>query len=159
MILAGCASTAAADNTVHADTVVYGKIYTSNADQEFAEAFAVKDGKYIYVGDEAGAERYIGDDTSVIDRRGQGLILAGTTEGHSHYVVASELAVKDIIVGGTNIEEILSNMREHVAKYPDKEVYFTQGWETGGEMSELKYTYNMRAELDAICPDRYLFNR
>ena len=154
MMLAGCASTAAADNTVHADTVVYGKIYTSNADQEFAEAFAVKDGKYVYVGDADGVSKYIGDDTLVIDRRGQGLILAGATEGHGHYVVASELAVTDIIVGGSNIEEILSNMREHVAKYPDKEVYFTQGWETGGEMSELKYTYNMRAELDSICPDR-----
>ena len=44
-----------------ADTVVYGKIYTSNADQEYAEAFAVKDGKYIYVGGEDGAKAYIQD--------------------------------------------------------------------------------------------------
>lgn len=38
-----------------ADTVVYGKIYTSNSNQEYVEALAVKDGKYIYVGDEDGA--------------------------------------------------------------------------------------------------------
>ena len=33
-----------------ADLVVYGKIFTSENNQ-LAEAFAVKDGKYIYVGD------------------------------------------------------------------------------------------------------------
>ena len=41
-----------------ADLVVYGKIFTSEGNQ-IVEAFAVKDGKYIYVGDKAGAEAYI----------------------------------------------------------------------------------------------------
>ncbi|MBR6190347.1 MAG: hypothetical protein IKQ59_15585 [Prevotella sp.] len=41
-----------------ADLVVYGKIFTSE-DNQIVEAFAVKDGKYIYVGDKAGAEAYI----------------------------------------------------------------------------------------------------
>ena len=37
-----------------ADLVVYGKIFTSEGNQ-IVEAFAVKDGKYIYVGDKAGS--------------------------------------------------------------------------------------------------------
>ena len=41
-----------------ADLVVYGKIFTSDNNQ-IVEAFAVKDGKYIYVGDKAGAEVFI----------------------------------------------------------------------------------------------------
>ena len=41
-----------------ADLVVYGKIYTSDS-SKVVEAFAVKDGKYVYVGDKAGAEAYV----------------------------------------------------------------------------------------------------
>ena len=41
-----------------ADLVVYGKIFTSESNQ-IVEAFAVKDGKYVYVGDKAGAEAFV----------------------------------------------------------------------------------------------------
>ena len=43
---------------ISADLVVYGKIFTSENNQ-IVEAFAVKDGKYIYVGDKKGAEAFI----------------------------------------------------------------------------------------------------
>ena len=38
-----------------ADLVVYGKIFTSDNNQ-IVEAFAVKDGKYVYIGSRKGAE-------------------------------------------------------------------------------------------------------
>lgn len=41
-----------------ADLVVFGKIFTSD-DNKIVEAFAVKDGKYVYVGNKAGAEAYV----------------------------------------------------------------------------------------------------
>ena len=41
-----------------ADLIVYGKIFTSENDQ-IVEAFAVKDGRYVYAGDQKGAEAYI----------------------------------------------------------------------------------------------------
>ena len=43
-MLTGCS------NKPSADLVVYGKIYTAEGNQ-IVEAFAVKDGKYVYVGD------------------------------------------------------------------------------------------------------------
>ena len=50
-----------------ADLVVYGKIFTSDNNQ-IVEAFAVKDGKYVYVGDRKGAEAYIeAGKTEVVD--------------------------------------------------------------------------------------------
>lgn len=163
-LLAGCGSStqpANADsesNDNAAEIVVYGKIYTSKTTGDYAEAFAVKDGKYIYVGDEAGAEQYIKDGvTEVIDRRDKGLVMSGATEGHGHYIMASELQVMDAIVGGSTAEEILVNMKAHVEKYPDKEAYFVMGWETSGAMKESRYTYNMRAKLDEICPDKIIF--
>ena len=49
------------DVSQKADLVVFGKIFTSEGNQ-VVEAFAVKDGKYVYVGDKAGAE-------ALVDRR------------------------------------------------------------------------------------------
>ena len=50
-------SAAEADRTP-ADLVVYGKIFTSEG-SEIVEAFAVKDGKYVYVGSKKGAEAFV----------------------------------------------------------------------------------------------------
>lgn len=58
-----------------ADLMVYGKIFTSEGGQ-IVEAFAVKDGKYVYVGDKAGAEAYIEEGkTEVVDYTGKGLVI------------------------------------------------------------------------------------
>lgn len=60
-----------------ADLVVYGKIYTSENNQ-IVEAFAVKDGKYVYVGDKAGAEAFVEEGkTEVVDYTGKGLVMPG----------------------------------------------------------------------------------
>ena len=37
-----------------ADTVVYGTIRTAETEKPVAEALAIKDGKFVYVGDKAG---------------------------------------------------------------------------------------------------------
>ena len=74
------------DNAETADLVVFGTIYTTEDENGgLAEAFAVKDGKYIYVGDRKGAQRFIRKGTTeVLDRTGEGLIIPGCTEGHGH---------------------------------------------------------------------------
>ena len=74
----------AADNTT-ADIVVYGKIFTS-AKNRMAEAFAIKDGKFIYVGDRKDVESFIRKGkTEVIDYTDKGLIMPACGNGHSHY--------------------------------------------------------------------------
>ena len=68
-----------------ADLVVYGKIYTAEGNQ-LAEAFAVKDGKFVYVGDKAGAEAFVTEGkTEVVDYSGQGLVMPGCGNAHAHY--------------------------------------------------------------------------
>ncbi len=74
-----------------ADLVVYGKIYTADNAESMAEAFAVKDGKYIFVGNKANAQQYITPDTKVIDHSGKGMIMPGMTDGHSHYIMQHAL--------------------------------------------------------------------
>ena len=76
--------------------MVYGKIFTSERlrvgdgtsemGNQVVEAFAVKNGKYVYVGDKAGAEAYIEKGkTEVVDYTGKGLVMPGCGNGHAHY--------------------------------------------------------------------------
>ena len=45
----------------YADTVVYGTIRTVETGNPVAEALAVKDGKFVYVGDRSGAAAFVKD--------------------------------------------------------------------------------------------------
>jgi len=60
-----------------------GTIYT--VDQEFstASAFGVKDGKFIYVGDDIGLEAHIGPNTDVVDLEGK-TVIPGLHDAHVH---------------------------------------------------------------------------
>lgn len=74
-----------------ADLIVYGSIYTVEDDTPQVEAFAVKDGKYIYVGDVNGAKAFLGEKTVVIDRRGKGMVTPGFADSHSHYLMSEAM--------------------------------------------------------------------
>ncbi len=65
--------------------VVYGKIYTAENDV-IADAFAVENGKFVYVGDVAGAKKYEQRGFTVIDYTNKGLVIPGCTEGHGHII-------------------------------------------------------------------------
>ncbi|MBQ3586866.1 MAG: hypothetical protein II964_09140, partial [Synergistaceae bacterium] len=85
----GC-SAQEADRTP-ADLVVYGKIFTSEG-SKIVEAFAVKDGKYVYVGDRKGAEAFVeAGKTDVVDYTGKGLVMPGCGNGHAHYMLGYAL--------------------------------------------------------------------
>ena len=82
-----------------ADLVVYGKIYTAE-DNKIVEAFAVKDGKYVYVGDKAGAEAYIEEGkTEVVDYTDKGLVMPGCGNGHAHYSSGYAIQTVGTIIG------------------------------------------------------------
>lgn len=80
-------------NDMIADLVVYGRTYTAEKENNGeCEAFAIKDGKYIYVGDKKGVEVFIKEGvTKIIDNSSKGLIIPGCTEGHAHFVGVDSL--------------------------------------------------------------------
>ncbi len=152
---------AATDDT-YADLVAYGKIFTSakdgNGKTVIAEAFAMKDGKFIYVGDEEGAGSFIkGGKTQIIDHRGKGIITPGFYECHAHYLMGNG---KNLMGGPTfdqnttveQLKEVVA-MAYDQAKAAGKTSIFGFGWVYQAFM------YNMPTiqELDAICPDVALF--
>ena len=60
----------------YADTVVYGTIRTAETGNPVAEALAVKDGRFVYVGDRSGAAAFVKDGvTRVVDHCGKGMVM------------------------------------------------------------------------------------
>lgn len=73
--------------STEADLVVYGKVFTADKTESIAEAFAVKDGKFVGVGTKADMAKYIKEGkTEVVDYTGKGLVIPGCTEGHGHFI-------------------------------------------------------------------------
>ena len=136
-----------------ADLVVYGKIFTSDNNQ-IVEAFAVKDGKYIYVGDKAGAEVFIEEGkTEVIDYTGKGLVMPGCGNGHAHY--ASGFAIQTV---GTMVSPkddankfLTEILPAAVKKARDSgaKAIFGFGW----NMISFQKNMPTRQQLDAVCSD------
>jgi len=69
-----------------ADTIyVNGKVFTVNAKDSVAEAFAVKDGKFLAVGTRAEIEKRVTADTKTVDLGGR-TVIPGLNDGHLHGV-------------------------------------------------------------------------
>ncbi|MBR0069680.1 MAG: amidohydrolase family protein, partial [Synergistaceae bacterium] len=136
-----------------ADLVVYGKIFTSEGNQ-IAEAFAVKNGRYVYVGDKKGAEAFIvKDKTEVIDYTGKGLIMPGCGNGHAHYMLGYALKTIGTTIGYEDdakkfMNEILPAAVKKARETGAKAV-FGQGW----NLMHFGDYIPTRQELDAVCSD------
>ena len=136
-----------------ADLVVYGKIFTAEGNQ-VVEAFAVKDGKYVYVGDKAGAEAFVEEGkTEVIDYTDKGLVMPGCGNGHAHYPLGYAIqTVGTIISYEDSPEKFLKEIVPAAvkkAKDTGAKAIFGQGWNL------MTFQNNMptRQQLDAICND------
>jgi predicted amidohydrolase YtcJ len=61
----------------------HGHVYTVDAQDSVHEALAVRGGRIVYVGDDAGVQPYIGADTRVINLQGR-MLMPGLVDGHMH---------------------------------------------------------------------------
>ena len=146
-MLVGCKSNDSAD------LVVYGKIFTSEGGQ-IVEAFAVKDGKYIYVGDKTGAEAYIEEGkTEVVDYTGKGLVMPGCGNAHAHYslgyAIQSAGTVMDRADGVDKFIKEIVPAAVKKAKDNKANVVFGSGWDMMKFPKDLCY----RKLLDEVCSD------
>ena len=58
-------------------------VYTVDDGFTMASAVAIRDGRFVYVGDEAGLEAHVGSNTLVVDLDGR-TILPGLHDAHAH---------------------------------------------------------------------------
>lgn len=134
-----------------------GRIYTANDSQPWAEAVAIADGRFIYVGTSEGARAYAGSGTEQIDLGGK-MAMPGIHDAHSHMTwgglnrlyecrlplgavpeklveklneCAAGLAEDEWLVAGSAWSEQFPDKRfhrRHLDKaFPDRAVYIVEG--------------------------------
>lgn len=82
LALLACAAHAAAPR--YADTVYqHGYVYTVDPRNSVQQALAVRSGVIVYVGSDAGAQSFIGPQTTRVDLKGH-MLMPGLVDGHMH---------------------------------------------------------------------------
>lgn len=143
------------------------KVYSVALDgtETHAEALAVKDGKFAYVGDEAGVAEWIGDTTEVIDCQGKSVIPAlGDAHLHhaqavlkygtcsfSHIVPNPETDTPDGVV-----KQIQEKLKAYAEEHKDAPVIRGFGWDRmwfAGVLQGIVRPFT-RHDVDAVIPDK-----
>ena len=125
------------------------KIFTSDTDNRQASALVVKDGKFVYVGDEAGLSEYEGEVTDF----GGKFIMPGIIDSHVHITtgVGFEYVEYGEYIECSGKKEALDFMSDYIRKNPGKERYRFML-----ERASLNGEELTKDDLDAICPDHEL---
>jgi predicted amidohydrolase YtcJ len=134
-----------------ADMIITGaRIYTSDDQQPWAEALAIKGGKIVYVGNASGIASYTSAKT--VDLQGK-LVLPGLVDGHSHpgYVNVENFGE----VAGNTPEELLSSVKAYADEHPDQEWLRLCCWPT--DMFVQGENGPRKEVLDAVVPDRLVW--
>jgi predicted amidohydrolase YtcJ len=142
-------------NNVKADVAyVNGKIYTVNEKEPWAEAVAIKDGKFIKVGSNNDIQKVYDTSTKIIDLKGQ-FVMPGITDMHAH-----PFSGVDLGTGSINLENpgdkdaIIADVKKYVQEHPDKQVYLGGNWNVGGLFDNDSPDKKL---LDEIIPDKPVF--
>ncbi len=153
VVMISCASVETAQRQESADMILSGaKIFTSNHQQPWAEAVAIRDGKFVYVGDSAGIAEYRSDTTLSINLGGR-LVIPGLIDAHAHpgYVDVEQYGE----ISETNEEKMLAAVKEYARQHPDEEWLRLCCWPVDlyvdGSQGPSK------TKLDAVVPDRPLW--
>ncbi len=130
-VVADCGDNKAATggNGKPVDIVIYGNFYTVDKKNPKAEAVAIKDGKFVYVGAAAGVKEYIGKNTKV-QRYNNGVIMPGFVDGHAHgHLGGSKMLLMCSLNGCKTIEKIREKLKDFIAKHPEMERIQGIGWD------------------------------
>lgn len=122
------------------------KIFTANKDNPLATSLVVKDGKFVYVGDEAGLAGYEGE---VADLGGK-FIMPGIIDSHVHVTMGTGFEYTDMgpYVACDSKKGALDFMADYIASNPGRNRYrflLERVFLHGDDIT--------KEDLDAICPD------
>lgn len=132
-------------------------IYTVDRARPWAKALAVKDGRIVYVGDDAGAAKWIGAATKVVNLAGK-LVLPGFQDDHAHALTSGVEHSLCALYDYKTPDEYVRAVTKCAADNPDEE------WIHGGGWDIAAFPPNGIPDkklLDAVVPDRpiHLSNR
>ena len=128
-----------------------GAIYTVDAARSWARAVVVRDGRIVYVGDDAGSDAFAGSGTKVVDLEGK-MVLPGFVDGHNHaYLMAESLFWLSLNPFAT-VEARQAAIRDRVTADPDLRQLRGVGWDDI-EKDAAAAGVTPKDLLDAAAPD------
>jgi predicted amidohydrolase YtcJ len=152
------ASGALAAGMVHAqpDLIISnGKIATMVREGEFVQAVAVKDGKILATGSNAGILKLKGANTQLIDAHGN-TVIPGLNDSHTHVIREGLNYNMELRWDGvTSLKRALEMLKEQAARTPDGAwVKVVGGW-SEHQFDEKRLP--TLAEINAAAPDKPVF--
>ncbi|MXW38905.1 MAG: amidohydrolase [Acidobacteria bacterium] len=149
LVLAVAAGCAGPSEPEPVDLVVRGgAIHTADARNPVAEALAVRDGRFVFVGDAREAERWIGEATDVIELNGRAVI-PGLIDGHVHLESGLSLIRGVDLTGIADRDEWMRRIAARAAELGPGAWIVGGRWDhtlSGGEFPSLE-------ELDPVTPE------
>ena len=160
--IAGCG----VDTPQHAADVILenGRFYTVDESRSWAEAVAVRDGRFVYVGSNAGVQGFKGPDTRIRDLDGR-MVLPGLFDLHIHALgsgieklqcdLSLEAMIEDYGVPPEDlIPEYLSRIERCAANRSGDDWVVGYGWVMDAFGPGAFASHEL---LDAIVPDRPVY--
>ena len=96
--------------------LLHGDIHTSDAAHPRARALAVRGGRLVYVGSDAGAGAYVGPATMVEDADGR-VVLPGLVDAHVHPTATADLDVCNLASEALSLDALVGKVAGCVARY------------------------------------------
>jgi len=131
-----------------------GKVVAADKDWRIAQAAAIKDGRFLAVGDDAAIAAHIGSGTQVIELGGR-TVVPGLIDSHLHQLFAALNGPAVQLLGARSIADVQKAIADRVARTePGKWVTASSGWHESileeGRMPT-------RHELDRVAPHNPVF--
>ncbi len=107
--------------------LINGKIVTVDEKIPEAQALAAKDGVIIAVGSNKNIERYVTEETQVIDLEGK-LAIPGFTDAHGHFTSLGRALLRLNLMNVKNWDEVVALVKASVQKAKPGEWILGRGW-------------------------------
>ena len=148
LALTGCGS----EPQAVADIVLTNaRVYTVDEDMPWAEAVAIKDGRFIYVGEDESAEQFVGESTKRVNLAGR-FVIPGLIDGHTHPGLVGVERFGPPPLPQTSRDDLLAAVKEYADANPGT------GWIRMCCFPPRIYVSGTdgpnKRDLDAIVPDR-----
>lgn len=141
-----CASSlhAQAVTNAPADLIVTGgHIYTVDDTRPAAQAFAVRNGVFTFVGSASEAMALKGSNTRVIDLHGQ-TVVPGLADAHGHLSGLGAFLHEENLVGSLSYDEVIARVVQHAGKPARGQ------WILGGGWDQNRWASNQFPTSDAL---------
>src|SRR5437764_6765617 len=131
-----------------------GKIITVDQSWHVAQAVAVRNGRFVAIGDDAAVAHYIGPNTQIVELAGQ-TVVPGLIDSHLHQLFAALNGPAVQLLGAKSVGDVQKAIGERAARTEaGKWVMASSGWHESileeGRMPT-------RHELDKVSPNNPVF--